>query len=101
MQGPMDVRRLFPWLVRLSWVILPFTVGPALGAALQPHSEPVRVAAAGLAWAGWAAALVGTLVPYPIGLTVLRVVAPASATAAVIAALTGRPSALDAALAVV
>jgi hypothetical protein len=96
----MDARRLFPWLVRLCWVILPFTVGPAMGAALHPYSGPVRVTAAVLAWAAWAAVFVGTLVPYPIGLTALRSAAPAAAVVAVTAALTGRPSVLDATLAV-
>jgi hypothetical protein len=96
----MDSRRLFPWLLRLCWVILPFTVGPALGSALHPYSGPVRLTAVILAWAGWTAVLLSTLVPYPIGLTVLRVIAPAAAVAALMAAITGRPSALAAASAV-
>jgi hypothetical protein len=96
----MDLRRLFPWLLRLVWVILPFTVGPAIGAALHPYSEPVRVAAAGLAWAAWAAVLLGTLVPYPAGLTAIRVTSPAVAAVAVAAVATGRPSPAGAGLAV-
>jgi hypothetical protein len=96
----MDAHRLFPWLVRLCWIVLPFTMGPALGAALHPHSEAVRLAAVALAWAAWAVVLVGTLVPYPLGLTALRVAAPGAAVVAVVAAATNRPSALDSALAV-
>jgi hypothetical protein len=95
----MDLRRLFPWLVRLIWVVLPFTLGPAVSAALRPHSEPVRLAAAGLAWAGWAAVLVGTLVPHPVGLTAIRVAAPAVAAVSVVAVATDRPSPTDAGLA--
>jgi hypothetical protein len=98
----MDVRRLFPffpWLVRLTWVVLPFTLGPAIGAALHPHSEPVRLAAAGLAWAVWAAVLVGTLVPHPVGLTAMRVAAPAVAAVSIAAVATGRPSSTDTGLA--
>ncbi|HEY2300267.1 MAG TPA: hypothetical protein VGH66_00160 [Acidimicrobiales bacterium] len=96
----MDVRRLFPWLLRVVWVILPFTVGPALGAAVHPHSEPVRLAAAILAWAVWSVVLVSTLVPLPVGLTALRVISPAVAAVAIGAALTNRPSATEATLAV-
>jgi hypothetical protein len=96
----MDVRRFFPWLLRLAWVSLPFTLGPALGAALHPHSEPVRLAAIVLAWAAWAAVLVGTLVPYPVGLTAIRVAAPAAVAVAVAAAASGRPSAAETVVAV-
>lgn len=97
----MDVRRLFPWLLRVVWVILPFTVGPALAAALRPHGDPVRIAAAVLAWAGWAVVLVGTLVPLPVGLTALRLAAPAAAAIAIGSAVTNRPSAVAATVAVV
>jgi hypothetical protein len=92
----MDVHRLFPWLLRLVWVALPFTVGPALAAALRHHSEPVRLAALVLAWAAWTVALIGTLVPLPVGLTVLRLTAPAVAAVAVGAAISNRPSTLAA-----
>jgi hypothetical protein len=92
----MDFRHLYPWVVRAGWLALPFAAGPALGAALHPHSEAVRLAATVLLWAGWATVLLGTLVPYPIGLTALRVSAPAAAVASVAAVATGRPSALAA-----
>jgi hypothetical protein len=74
--------------------------GPAFGAALHPHSDAVRLAAVILLWAGWAAVLVGTLVPWPVGLTALRLSAPTAVVAAVTAAATGRPS-LPAAVAAV
>ena len=96
MAGPMTSRALFPWLLRAAWIALPFAAGSAYGTALRPYSEPVRLAAEILLWAGWSAVLVGTLVPWPVGLTGLRVVAPAAAVAAVAAALTGRPSPLAA-----
>src|SRR5689334_10179452 len=99
MPCPMAARRLFPWLLRLVWVILPFTVGPAAGAALRPHDHQVQVAWAVLAWAVWAAVLVGTLVPHPAGLTALRVAAPAVAGVAVATVATGRPSTAQAVLA--
>ena len=90
----MDLRRLYPWLVRAGWLALPFAAGPAYGAALHPHSDAVRLVATVLLWTGWALVLVGTLVPPPLGLTALRVCGPAAAVAALAAAATGRPSAL-------
>ncbi len=96
----MDRQRLYPWLLRVAWLALPFAAGPAFGAALHPHSEAVRLTAVILAWAGWGAVLLGTLVPHPLGLTALRVCAPAAAVAAVAAVATGRPSALAGAAAV-
>ncbi|HSS11873.1 MAG TPA: hypothetical protein VLL25_18440 [Acidimicrobiales bacterium] len=91
---------LFPWFLRVAWVVLPLAAGPAYGSALHPYSEPVRLAAVVLLWAGWAAVLVGTLVPHPLGLTALRLAAPAAAVAAVGAAITDRPSALASAAAI-
>lgn len=96
----MDRRRLYPWVVRAAWVVLPFAAGPALGAALHPHGEAVRLAAEIMLWAGWALVLVGTLVPWPVALTALRVCAPAAAVATVAAAATGRPSPLAATVAI-
>ena len=90
----MELRRVFPWVLRAAWVALPFSAGAAFGAALHPYSEPVRLTATALLWAGWAVVLVGTLVPAPVGLTALRLVAPAAAAGAVAAAVTDRPSTL-------
>ncbi|MDP9073014.1 MAG: hypothetical protein M3N98_02365 [Actinomycetota bacterium] len=92
----MDARRLYPWLIRAVWLVLPFAAGPAFGAGLHPYSEAVRLSGTVLGWVGWAVVLVGTLVPYPLGLTALRMVAPAAVLAAMAAVLTGRPSTLSA-----
>ena len=89
-----DRTRLFPWLLRAAWVVLPLTAGPALASGLRGHSHPVQVVAAVLLWLGWAAVLVGTLVPHPLGLTALRLAAPAAVAAAAVAAGTGKPSPL-------
>jgi hypothetical protein len=86
--------RVVPWVVRLTWAVLPLAVGPALAAALRAHSRPVEIVAAVVLWAGWAAVLVGTLVPYPVGLTALRMAAPAGVAAAVAAGLDGHLSAV-------
>ena len=83
-----------PWLLRVAWVLLPFTVGPALERALDDASGPVQwVAAVGL-WLAWAAVLAATLVTLPLSLTAVRAAAPAALAAAVAAALDGEPDAL-------
>jgi hypothetical protein len=89
-----DPVRLLPWLVRAMWVVLPVTAGPAFASALHRHSHPVQTVAAAVLWLSWATVLIGTLVPHPLGLTALRVVAPAAVVAAALAAATGRPSPL-------
>ncbi len=87
--------RLLPWLVRAVWASLPFTVGPALAAALDGRSRPVQATASVLLWGTWTAVLLATLVPHPIGLTALRSSAPAVLGAAVAAAAGGHGSALS------
>jgi hypothetical protein len=89
-----DLARLVPWLVRGLWAALPFTTGPALAAALDRASGPVRLVASTGLWLGWAMAMVATFAPHPVALTTLRVVAPAAVLAAVLAALGGHGSAL-------
>jgi len=89
-----DLSRFLPWLVRALWAALPFTVGPALAAALDTASQPVQVVASTGLWVGWAAGMVSTFAPHPLALTALRVVAPAAVVAAVAAAVAHHPSAL-------
>lgn len=84
--------RLVRILLVASWALLPFTLGPSLGAALDAAPGTVRLAAAVLAWGGWAAGLVATLAPHPLGLTWLRLAAPAAVAAAGWAAATGHAS---------
>jgi hypothetical protein len=62
-----------PWLVRLSWLALPFTAGTAIADALANRSDEVQVVAALLLWSAWAAVIVSLLVPRPAGLVGLRV----------------------------
>ena len=75
------------WLVRVAWLVLPLTVGPALTSALDDASTAVRVVGAALAWAAWAVVLVAVLVPRTTSLTVLRVGAPAALAVGVWAAV--------------
>ncbi|MEA2703793.1 MAG: hypothetical protein QOD63_1738, partial [Actinomycetota bacterium] len=86
--------RVLPWLLRGLWVALPFTVGPALAAALDGAGDSVRTVASLGLWLGWAVGVAAVLVPHPIGLTALRLLAPAAVTAALAAAGAGEPSAL-------
>jgi hypothetical protein len=89
------------WLVRLAWASLPLTAGPAAGDALEGWSTPPRTLAEVFLWAAWAIALLALLAPHPIGLTVLRVVAPAFVVLAVVVAATGGIDAARAVVAVV
>lgn len=76
---------ILPWLLRVSWVVLAFTVGPVLAAALDPRSTAVRSTASIGLWLVWGVVLLATLVPRDVGLTLLRVAAPAAPVAAVVA----------------
>jgi hypothetical protein len=62
-----------PWLVRLSWLAVPFTAGTAIADALSGRSHAVQITAAVVLWAAWVAVVVGMLVPRPAGLVGLRV----------------------------
>jgi hypothetical protein len=90
--------RVLPWVLRVLWAALPLTAGPALAAGLDGRSTPVQLVAAIGLWAGWAVALVSTLVPYPIGLTALRLLAPAGVAAVAAAVIAGDPSTVSAVL---
>ena len=80
---------------RVTWALLPLTVGPALGDALDPSSRTVEVTGATLAWASWAIVLVAVLVPRTTSLTVVRVAAPAVLGAAIWAGVRGNVTAGD------
>jgi len=89
-----------PWAVRATWAVLPFAAGPVLAAALDPRAETLRATASAGLWLGWAVVVVAVLVPHPLGLTTLRLLAPASLAATAVAVATagsdvgGVPSAL-------
>jgi hypothetical protein len=91
--------RVLPWVLRALWAILPLTAGPALGAALDPHSFPVRTTGSILLWAGWAATLAATLVPSAVALTAFRLSAPAGLSGALAAVVSGQASTVAAAAA--
>src|SRR5581483_9992809 len=82
----MSFDRIHPWLLRAVWAALPFTAGPGLASALDGWAHPARTVATVGLWAGWGVVLVATLVPLPLGLTALRVGAPAALAASAAAA---------------
>ena len=88
------------WLVRVAWASLPITAGPAAAAALEDWSAPPRTLAEALLWAAWAIALVALFAPRPLGLTVVRVVAPSFVVLAVVVLVTGAADAREAGVAV-
>jgi hypothetical protein len=79
-------------LLRVAWVTLPVTAGPAAASSLATWSDGPRVAGAALLWIAWAGGLLATLAPRPVTLTALRVVAPAFLIGAVLVALDGEAS---------
>jgi hypothetical protein len=91
---PPTFRRAFPWILRAWWLALPFTAGPAFADALHSAAVPVRTLASVGLWLGWATGLAAAVVPHPVSLTALRVLAPAAVVAAVVAAVGGTSSAL-------
>lgn len=78
-----------PWPARLAWAVLPLTVAPVLGAALDERSVAVARTASGVAWAAWAGGLLATVIPRTVSLTALRFLAPAVLPVALWAALQG------------
>jgi hypothetical protein len=80
------------WLLRIAWVALPLTAGPAASAALRDWSDAPRIVAEILLWLTWATGLLATIAPRPIALTALRTIAPAFFVLAVVAAFSGEPS---------
>lgn len=90
----MSLLRLLPWALRAAWAVLAFSVGPALGAALDPRSQAVQLVASVAAWGVWGVVLAATLVPHPVSLTVVRAATPAAVATAVATALDGHGSPL-------
>jgi hypothetical protein len=73
----------------VAWASLVITAGPAAADVLDSWSSAPRAVASVVLWAVWGAALLASLAPRPLGLTVLRVAAPV----AVVLALAAAPSA--------
>ena len=89
------------WLLRVVWVTLPLSAGPAAANALDAWSTGPQLVAAVLLWAAWALVLLGVLAPRPPGLTALRIAAPVFFALAVVAAVAADASVVVAAGALV
>ncbi len=71
------------WCARLVWIVLPATAGGAFADAVRGWPVgPARLATV-MAWAAWAACLLALLAPRPWGTTLLRIVSPLIALAAI------------------
>ncbi|MGH9192051.1 MAG: hypothetical protein ACRDZ0_06210 [Acidimicrobiales bacterium] len=81
------------WPARVTWLVLPVVLGPAVGEALDDASRPVQLVAGIGLWVGWAVVLVATLVPTTVSLTALRVAAPGTVVAALAATVADGASA--------
>jgi hypothetical protein len=92
--------RILPWVLRVGWLALPFATGPAVSAWLRHHGSDLHLAAEVELWLAWAVGVVAVLVPHPLSLTTVRLLAPAGVVVAVGAAASDRPSAVAAAVAV-
>ncbi|RUA24426.1 MAG: hypothetical protein DSY73_03985, partial [Actinobacteria bacterium] len=60
------------WLLRLAWLTLPVTLGPALADGLHDTGGGLRTTASVGLWVLWALGLLATLVPRPASLTAVR-----------------------------
>ena len=76
-------------LLRLLWLSLPVTVGPAVEDGLHTTSSAVATVVAIELWLAWAAVLLAVLVPRTLSLTALRVGAPGALVIALITAPRG------------
>ncbi len=103
--APTDTRtvtfsRIFPWVLRVGWLALPLATRLAVSAWLRHRGPDLHLAAGIELWGAWAVGLVATLVPHPLSLTAVRLLAPAGVAVAVGAAASNRPSAVAGAVAV-
>ncbi len=77
-------------LLRVLWLTLPLSAGPALSALAEQRSTPVVATFGALAAGAWTAGTIAVLVPHPIGLTTLRLVTTAAPAIGVLAATVAR-----------
>jgi hypothetical protein len=78
-------------VVRVVWLALPLGLVPALEGALAERSSPVAILVSMAAWIGWSAGIVAVLAPRTVGLTYLRIAAPAALVLANWAAIGDAP----------
>ncbi len=77
----------WPWVLRVLWVVSGLATLGALTWAADGRSAPVRAVLVAVPALAWGLGLVAVLVPHPIGLTAMRLVAPGLVVGAVGAAV--------------
>jgi hypothetical protein len=80
------------WALRVLWITLPLTAGPAAAAVLDGWSTALGIAGEALLWLSWAAGLLAVFSPNPVTLTVVRAIAPMYVVLALAAVIDGTPS---------
>ena len=83
----LDADRILPWVLRVLWLALPFTLGTQIGDALEGTSRPVQLTGTVGAWTLWGIGLLLTLIPHTLTLSPLRVLGPATLGVSIWAAL--------------
>jgi hypothetical protein len=73
----------WPWILRVLWIILPFTAGPLFGDALSDGTRAVQVTGTVGLWGLWACGLLATAIPHTLTLTPIRILAPGGVAVAV------------------
>lgn len=94
MTGTDLIRPIPIWLLRITWLTLPVSAGPAAAAGVHGWSDGPRIVAEILLWLSWGIGLLATLAPRPPTLTALRTIAPAFFVLAIVVAIDGKPSTL-------
>ncbi len=87
------------WLVRVVWASLPITAGPAAASVLTDWSAPPRAVAEALLWVAWTIAFIALFAPRPMGLTIMRIVAPSFVVLAAVVLVIGGADGLEAVVA--
>lgn len=88
------MKSLLVWACRALWAAQVFTLGPAIGEALDDRSRAVQAVGTAVPWAVWGAVLLATLVPTTVSLTALRAGTPTAVVAAVMAWTNGASTTL-------
>lgn len=61
------------WIARVVWIVLPLTLGRAIGDAIETWGDGASFVAEVVAWTGWTLGAFALFAPRPWGLTALRV----------------------------
>ncbi len=85
------------WALRVLWFLAPLVAGAPLSTALRGVDSPGRWLMEAALWVGWFVAIVASLTPHPVSLTIIRLLSP---TLAGVGALVGVATGWTAGLAI-